>query len=137
RRVVAEQRAEGFFLDFGSIFHLAALRPFQNLHLIPSAAAVGVNGTQGLNVHTIAIQVPKTDLTKGHKKPTDVSSADSVIGVWASAKRQGSKVWDAHTNSWHGHGSFHQVSRLANPLFNEVIVLMAAKDRWNHVPPHV
>jgi hypothetical protein len=136
RKVFAGQRAEGFFVDLGSIFDLGTLRPFQNLHLIPSAAAVGVNGTQGLNVHTIAIQVPKTDLTKGHKKPTDVSSADSVIGVWASANRQTSKVWDAQTLSWNGYGSFHQISRLGNPLFNEVIVPMAAKDRWNHLPPY-
>ena len=136
RKVFAGQRAEGFFVDLGSIFDLGTLRPFQNLHLIPSAAAVGVNGTQGLNVHTIAIQVPKTDLTKGNKTPTDVSSADSVVGVWASSERQASTVWDASTRSWHGHGSFHQVSRLGNPLFNEVIVPMASKDRWNHVPPH-
>ena len=136
RKAFAGQRAEGFFVDLGSIFDLGTLRPFQNLHLIPSAAAVGVNGTQGLNVHTIAIQVPKSDLTKGHKNPTNVSSLDSVIGVWASAKRQASKVWDAQSRSWHGHGAFHQVSRLGNPLFNEVIVPMALKDRWNHVPPH-
>jgi hypothetical protein len=135
RKVFAGQRAEGFFVDLGSIFDLGTLRPFQNLHLIPSAAAVGVNGTQGLNVHTIAIQVPKTDLAKGNKKPTDVSSADSVIGVWASARRQASKVWDAQTLSWLEFGAFHQVSRLGNPLFNEVIVPMASKDRWNHLSP--
>ena len=135
RAVFAGQRAEGFFVDLGSIFDLGTLRPFQNLHLIPSAAAVGVNGTQGLNVHTIAIQVPKTDLTKGSKKPTDVASPDSVIGVWASAKRQASRVWDSQTLDWQGYGAFHQVSRLGNPLFNEVIVPMAAKDRWNHLPP--
>jgi hypothetical protein len=135
RKVFAGQRAEGFFVDLGSIFDLGTLRPFQNLHLIPSAAAVGVNGTQGLNVHTIAIQVPKTDLTKGHSKPTNVASPDSVIGVWASAKRQAAKVWDAHTGSWFEYGDFHQVSRLGNPLFNEVIVPMASKDRWNRVAP--
>jgi hypothetical protein len=135
RKVFAGQRAEGFFVDLGSIFDLGTLRPFQNLHLIPSAAAVGVNGTQGLNVHTIAIQVPKTDLTKGHKNPTDISSADAVIGVWANANRQASKVWDAQTLSWNEYGSFHQISRLGNPLFNEVIVPMAAKDRWNHLQP--
>ena len=61
---VAGQRAEGFYVDLGSIFDLADLRPFQNLHLIPSPAAPGVNGTQGLNVHTIAIQVPKKKLTE-------------------------------------------------------------------------
>ncbi len=75
RRVFAGQRAEGFFVDLGSIFDLGTLRPFESLHLIPTADAVGVNGTQGLNVHTIAIQVPKTDLTRGAHRPTDVMDA--------------------------------------------------------------
>ncbi len=54
----AGQRADGFFADLGSIFDLGTLRPFQMAHLIPSAAAMGVNGLQGSNVHTIALQVP-------------------------------------------------------------------------------
>src|SRR2546427_623253 len=61
-KTFAGQRGEGFYVDLGSIFDLGALRPFQNLHLIPTPAAPGVNGTKGFNVHTIAIQVPKTDL---------------------------------------------------------------------------
>ncbi len=38
RPVFAGQRNDGFFVDLGSVFDLAALRPFQNLHLIPIAA---------------------------------------------------------------------------------------------------
>ena len=45
--VFAGQRNEGFFVDLGSIFDLGDLRPFQNLHLIPTAAAPGVDATQG------------------------------------------------------------------------------------------
>ena len=41
--VFAGQRNDGFFVDLGAIFDLGDLRPFQNLHLIPSAAAVGVD----------------------------------------------------------------------------------------------
>jgi hypothetical protein len=133
RMVFAGQRAEGFHVDLGSIFDLGTLRPFENLHLIPSAAAVGVNGGQGLNVHSIALQVPKADVTRSHHMPTDVAAADSVVGVWASASRQRSAVQtDA---GWQWHGPFRQVSRLANPLFNEVIVPMAEKDRWNRLDP--
>jgi hypothetical protein len=135
RRVFAGQRAEGFFVDLGSIFDLGTLRPFQHLHLIPSADAVGVNGTQGLNVHSIAIQVPRRELTRDHKTPTDVLSPKSVIGVWATASRNKSRIFDPHEGRTTGHGPFKQVSRLGNPLFNEVIVPMAAKDRWNALPP--
>jgi Domain of unknown function (DUF4331) len=134
RKVFAGQRGESFHVDLGSIFDLGTLRPFQNLHLIPSAAAAGVNGTQATNVHTIALQVPKRDLTVGGHDPTDPKAQDSVIGVYASASRQRSKVWDDN-NGWQWHGPFRQVSRLANPLFNEVIVPMAMKDRWNRVDP--
>jgi hypothetical protein len=135
RRVFAGQRADGFFVDLGSVFDLGTLRPFQSLHLIPSADAAGVNGLQALNVHSIALQVPISDLTRGGRVPTDVTSRDAVIGVYASASRQKSRVFDPRTGRTRGHGAFEQVSRLANPLFNEVIVPMAAKDRWNALEP--
>jgi hypothetical protein len=32
-------------------------------------------------------------------------------------------------------GPFYQVSRLANPLFNEVLVPLGRKDQWNSLPP--
>src|SRR6476661_1706089 len=95
RRVFAGQRADAFFVDLGSIFDLGALRPFENLHLIPSAAAAGVNGLQGLNVHSVALQVPRTDLTRGGATPGDPMSRLSVIGVYASASRQKSTVIDS------------------------------------------
>ncbi len=136
RLVFAGQRAEGFNVDLGSIFDLATLRPFQMAHLIPSATAVGVNGTQGLNVHTIAIQVPITDLTRKHDRPTDVMSKDATIGVWASASRQRVRVYSSETGRSSYAGQFRQVSRLGNPLFNEVIVPMAEKDRWNADNPY-
>lgn len=130
RKVFAGQRAEGFFVDLGSIFDLGALRPFNAAHLIPLAAANGVNGTQGLNVHSIAIQVPITDLTKGGVRPTDVAAATSTIGVWASASRKAASVRDGKGGTTQV-GPYVQVSRLGNPLFNEVIVPMALKDAWN------
>ena len=89
---IAGQRAEGFHVDLGSIFDLGTLRPFEMAHLIPSATAVGVNGTQGLNVYSIALQIPKTDVTAKNKRPTNVGAAGSVIGVWASASRQKVRV---------------------------------------------
>ncbi|QKE84918.1 DUF4331 domain-containing protein [Arthrobacter sp. NEB 688] len=135
RTVFAGQRAEGFHVDLGSIFDLGTLRPFQMAHLIPSATAAGVNGTQGLNVHSIAIQVPKADLTADHRTPRDVDDAGSVIGVWATASRQKTRVLHTGKGGSTATGPFQQVSRLGNPLFNEVITPMAEKDAWNSVPP--
>jgi hypothetical protein len=133
-RVFAGQRAEGFYVDLGSIFDLADLRPFQHLHLIPSPDAPGVNGTQGYNVHSIAIQVPKTHLTKDGSNPTDPKDPRSVIGAYASASRRKATVLqgngqDVETGPW------VQVSRLGEPLINEVIIPLGDKDRWNALDP--
>ena len=135
RKVFAGQRAEGFHVDLGSIFDLGTLRPFQNLHLIPSAAAVGVNGTKTFNVHSIALQVPVSEVTRNHNRPTDVMSPGAVIGVWAVARRRKSRMWNKSQAKYVGTGPWTQVSRLGNPLFNEVLVPMARKDEWNQLPP--
>jgi hypothetical protein len=133
RKVFAGQRADGFFADLGSIFDLGTLRPFQLAHLIPSAAAMGVNGLQAQNVHTIALQVPIRDLTRDGSTPKNVLDPKAVIGVYASASRQQSRMISGGETLWHG--PYRQVSRLGNPLFNEVIVPMAEKDRWNSRAP--
>ncbi len=134
RRVFAGQRAESFHVDLGSIFDLGTLRPFEAAHLIPSANAVGVNSGQGLNVHSIALQLPFSDVTRHGKTPHDVLDPASVIGVWASASRRKSSVHGAGSSAHYG--PFRQVSRLGNPLFNEVIVPMAEKDLWNALDPY-
>jgi hypothetical protein len=134
-RVFAGQRLDGFYVDLGSIFDLAALRPFQNLHLIPTPATPkGVNALRSFNVHTIAIQVPIDRLTSNGKRPTDPMSPKATIGVYGAAYRQKARFRDDDYD--YQVGPFTQVSRLGNPLFNEVIVPMGRKDEWNRKPPH-
>lgn len=145
-QVFAGQRREGFYVDLGAIFDLADLRPFQSLHLVhpparppglPEATknAPGVNSTKDVNVHTIAIRVPITQLTRDGSRPRDPLDPRAVIGVWGSASRRKSRVRDDEGDSEAEAGPWIQVSRLANPLFNEVIVPMGRKDQWNSLPP--
>jgi len=134
-KVFAGQRNDPFFVDLGSIFDLGDLRPFQNLHLIPTAAAPGVDATKTLNIHTIAIQVPIGDLTANGSVPTDVMSARSVLGIWGAASRRKMRVVDAANDERSESGPWVQVSRLGNPLFNEVLVPLGKKDRWNASQP--
>ena len=96
----------------------------------------GVNSVQALNVHTIALQVPITEVTRHGDAPDEPARApSSVIGVWATASRRKSRIFDKAKGRYVGHGPWEQVSRLGNPLFNEVIVPMAEKDEWNARPP--
>ena len=130
--VFAGQRLEGFYVDLGAIFDLGDLRPFQKLHLAGMANAPGVDGTHGFGVHSIALKVPSRSLTATGMRPTDPSAQSSVIGVWASASRRRATVLEPGGSA--GMGDWVQVSRLGNPLFNEVIVPMGDKDRWNSLP---
>ena len=130
-KVFAGQRAEQFYVDLGSIFDLGNLRPLQQLNVFAKAeglkSAPGVNATDRLNVHSIAIQVPISQLT---------SSGHPTIGVWTTASRQRGRVSasDESTGTF-ASGPFTQVSRLGNPLFNEVIVPLGKKDYWNRQQP--
>ena len=132
-KVFAGQRADPFWVDLGSIFDLGDLRPFQNLHLIPMPAGNGVNELMGFNVHTIAIQVPIAQLTATGNPPTNVTDSDGVIGVWSTASRQQSRVRNVGSAP-HDMGPWVQVSRLGNPLINEVLIPLWSKDLWNQTP---
>ena len=135
-KVFAGQRADPFFVDLGSVFDLGTLRPFQSLHLIPSANADGVDTLAGANVHTIAVQVPISHLTRDGSVPTDPMEPRSVIGVWGAASRRKASIISVElAGLLKTAGPWVQVSRLGNPLFNEVIVPMAQKDRWNALGP--
>ena len=119
--VFAGQRAEAFYVDLGD------LRPLANAHAFGSlSAGPGVNATNNLNVNSIAIQVPISAVTiSGHP----------VIGVWTTASRQKARVFDGDQGDYVNAGPWVQVSRLGNPLVNEVLIPMGSKDLWNTLPP--
>ena len=133
--VFAGQRNDPFFVDLGSIFDLGDLRPFENLQLIPTAAAPGVDATKALNIHSIAIQVPISELTVDGCKPTNVMSSKAVLGIWGAASRRKMRLRDWGQQECSDAGPWVQVSRLGNPLFNEVLVPLGEKDRWNASQP--
>ena len=128
--VFAGQRAEGFYVDLGSIFDLLNLRPIQEFNVFAKAlglmSAAGVNSTEFLNVHSIALQVPISRVT-ARKRPT--------IGVWTTASRRRVGIHDDRGGPPIFSGPHSQVSRLGNPLINEVIIPMGQKDYWNTQHP--
>jgi hypothetical protein len=133
--VFAGQRREGFYVDLGSIFDLADLRPLQGAFAFPpnGGPATPVNATQHLNVHTIAIKMPISQLTRDGSTPSAVNDPGAVLGVWGAAYRQKSRVVDEEET--HVSGPWTQVSRLGMPLINEVIIPMSKKDFWNTQQP--
>lgn len=123
----AGPRDDPFFVDIGSIFDLGGLRPFNPAHLIPLDKAAGVDSVGGFNIHTIALQIPRTKLGQGGNK-------NDIIGVYATASRQTTTVLNAN-GTVSTQGAWQQVSRLGNPLINEVVIPVGKKDLWNASDP--
>lgn len=127
------QRDDPFYVDVNSIFDLLGLRPFNSLHTIPLPNSPGLDSTAGYNVHATIIQVPIDELA-----PDCSSAADDkrcVIGVWSTAERP--TITTRTPGGESGNNLYVQVSRLGNPLVNEVVMDLSLKDVFNAVPPSV
>ena len=123
--VFAGQRDDPFFVDLGSVFDLAGLRPLNPYHLIPLPAAPGVDGVAGYNTNTTEIQVPISRLR---------TYDNDVIGVWAASYRAKTRVL-VGDGTERNSGKMQQVARLGMPLTNEVLIPLAQKDYWNSQDP--
>jgi Domain of unknown function (DUF4331) len=138
-RVFAGQRAETFYIDLGAVFDTLNLRRYLPLLTGPGEDSdtvnpFGVNRFSGANISTIAIEVPIRSITSDGKPAA--TTANPVIGMYASTYRR--KVVesgrpadgeDDDVSRW------VQVSRMANPLVNELIINTPFKDKWNAGAP--
>jgi hypothetical protein len=137
-QVFAGQRAEGFYVDLGAVFDLGDLRGFAGDHAGGAAAGLlngmpGVNSTADVNVHTLALQIPVDQLTRS--TPSGPGDPAAVIGVWTTASRQRVHVRGDGQGEDFQSGPWTQVSRLGNPLTNELLIGIGDKDSWNALPP--
>jgi hypothetical protein len=113
--VFAGQRDDAFFADVGAIFDLVAIR------VGTGASGGGKDFLAGYGVHAIALQIPKSQLDNG---------GNHTIGVWAATDRRKVSISKGKAQA-----QWVQVSRLGNPLINEVVIPTNLKDRWNASSP--
>jgi len=125
-RFFAGQRDESFFIDVGGVFDLFNLRSL--------AANGGVDSLRGFNVNTLAVEVPIQNLTRTGTIPASSTAPGAVIGVFATASRRGTQVINAD-NTRSTSGPWRQISRLGNPLVNELIIPLGLKDAFNALSP--
>jgi hypothetical protein len=126
-RVFAGPRDEAFYVDLAAAFDLI------NVKKLPGDQGGGVDGTAGFNVHSIAIEVPISLLTRDGSTPRSASDPAAVIGIWSTASRRATTTRTATGST--DTGNFVQVSRLGQPLVNEVVIPRALKDAFNGLEP--
>lgn len=114
-RVFAGQRDDPFFVDIGSLFDLLAIRGGP-----PGNTSQGSDILARYTVNSIALQVPKSDL---------IRSDSPIIGAWTTTSRLAAPLSQTIEPQW------KQVSRLGNPLVNEVVIPLKLKDAFNSIDP--
>src|SRR5437764_3831996 len=118
-KVFAGQRDDGFFADVGAVFDLVAIRSGTG------ATGGGKDFLAGYAVHAIALQVPLSQLDNG---------SNHVVGVWSATDRPKVTV-EVKKNKVKKSTQWTQVSRLGNPLINELLIPTQLKDHWNATTP--
>jgi len=119
----AGQADDAFFLD---------LRVFDLLYG-GDLSEVGVDTLDGYNVQTVALKLPKGDLALNGD-----ATRNPVIGIWSTTSRPTTRVLPATNgaaNTASNSSALTQVSRLGNPLVNEVVIPVKDKDLFNASQP--
>lgn len=131
--VFVGQRQEGFAVNLGPVFDLvnAPLDVLLNPANKDAAGQGGKHYIQKSNITSIAIEIHKDCLTAG---------TDPVIGGWSTASMRQSRLLNSKPPSGHQTsekvgGAWVQVSRLGNPLVNELVIGLPDKDKFNASKP--
>jgi hypothetical protein len=129
-RVFVGQRDEPFAVNLGKVFDLVNLVPVDGTAFpggIMQSAANDIISDK--NITTLALELPASCL-KG--------SGNGVIGAWTSASLRQARILNPRptfSKPEVSGGAWTQVSRLSNPLVNEVVVGLPDKDRFNASEP--
>lgn len=165
----AGPRDDAFFVNLGQVFDLGAFVGLNELNGQPFRSRIfdvdpdengqfantdpnkALDGVAGLNVHSIAISIPLTELAPPGREvefadavASGVASNETLFGVWASTSRRITAVScgpdefndpECQRGGFRRFGPFRQVARLGFPLVNEVLIGVQDKDRFNRSSP--
>jgi hypothetical protein len=126
-KVFAGQREDPFFVDLGATFDGI------NLRQLTGNQGQGKDDLSGYNVHSVVMQIPERLVTRNGKAVAGPDAHNAVVGVWSTTERRRLQVTGAARGR--DRGGWVQVSRLGNPLVNEVVIPLGQKDRFNRTTP--
>jgi hypothetical protein len=120
-----------FFLDLNTIFDGLNIDKPGRPGIGLGNQGGGKDDVSGYNTHAFVLQVPEAQVTRDGRQVGDMKSGNAVVGVWATTERRKISV----RRNGRAHKHWVQVSRLGNPLINEVIIPIGSKDKFNRTSP--
>jgi hypothetical protein len=129
-------RDDPFFVDLGATFDAI------NVRVLTGNQGSGHDDLSGYWTSSTIMQIPEAQVTRNHQPVASADGSNAVVGVWSTTERRKLEVTNAgwgvqgspssvnkKTNKW------VQVSRLGNPLVNEVVIPLGKKDKFNRTTP--
>jgi hypothetical protein len=128
-------RDDPFFVDLGAAFDAI------NVRMGTGNEGAGRDDLSGYWTSSTVMQIPEEQVTRNHQSVASADATNAVVGVWSTTERRKLEVTDAgygagskaqangKSNKW------VQVSRLGNPLVNEVVIPLGKKDKFNRTTP--
>ena len=141
-KAFAGSRDDPFFVDLGATFDAI------NVRMGTGNEGQGKDDLSGYSTSATVLQIPERLVTNDGQAVSSESASNSVVGVWATTERRklevtnadfdvqtGGKVGKTGKDGKKAKNSFVQVSRLGNPLINEVVIPLGKKDQFNRTTP--
>lgn len=130
-KVFVGQRAESFAVNLGPVFDLinADITVVTNGGTLAGRSAGGANPIGGNNITTIALELPTSCI---------LVTGNTIVAAWTTASVRQARVINptaTYADPAREGGAWTQVSRLSNPLVNELVIGIADKDRFNSSEP--
>jgi hypothetical protein len=127
-KVFVGQRDDPFFVDLGATFDAI------NVRKGTGNQGQGKDDFSGMSTSAVVMQVPERLITRDHRQVSSANARNAVIGVWSTTERKRlGVVRRRHGRQVRAH--WVQVSRLGNPLVNEVVIPLGKKDQFNRTTP--
>jgi Domain of unknown function (DUF4331) len=123
---------DAFFVDLGTIFDGVNLDKPGRPNIGLGNQGGGKDDVAGYNTKSFVLQVPEREVTRDGKQVSGMNAKNAVVGVWSTTERRSYPVRGRRGDR---RDKWVQVSRLGNPLINEVIIPIGQKDKFNRTSP--
>jgi hypothetical protein len=124
---------DAFFVDLGAIFDGINIDKPGRPNIGLGNQGGGKDDVAGYNTKSFVLQVPEREVTRDGRQVSDMKAGNAVVGVWATTERRSLQVSGSRKSK--RSSRWVQVSRLGNPLINEVIIPIGMKDKFNRTSP--
>ena len=129
---------DAFFVDLGTIFDGVNIDKPGRPNIGLGNQGGGKDDVAGYNSKSFVLQVPEREVTRDGKQVADMKAGNAVVGIWSTTERKRDSVLGSSASrkgKRSQNDNWAQVSRLGNPLINEVIIPIGMKDKFNATSP--